>query len=137
MNLRYEICQDDFTRAGEVSADVKTRLKQMGADPEQIRRAVIALYEGEMNMVLHAGCGQVEVDIEPNRIHMVLEDQGPGIENVELAMQEGWSTATDAVRILGFGSGMGLPNMKKYTDIFAIESTPGKGTRVEMSVLLT
>ena len=114
IHLQYKISSDDFTRAGEASSNLKSRLKQMGVDPTIIRKVAIAMYEGEINMVIHAQGGVIDVDISPDEIKMVLTDVGPGIENIELAMQEGYSTAPDNVRSLGFGAGMGLPNMKKY-----------------------
>ena len=135
MTLQFEVPGDDFTRAGEASSAVKKRLKQLGFDPDTIRRVAIAMYEGEINMVIHANGGVIEVDISPKEIDMRLKDNGPGIESIELAMQEGYSTAPDNVRSLGFGAGMGLPNMKKYTDEMKIESELGVGTTVSMRVL--
>ena len=136
IRLTYEISPDDFTRAGEASSDVKKKLKQMGAGPEAIRKVAIAMYEGEINMVIHAKGGEIRVDITPEKIIMVLDDVGPGIPNVEQAMQAGFSTAPDEVRSLGFGAGMGLPNMKKYTDEIEVSSVVGQGTTVRMAVLL-
>lgn len=132
--LHYHVPGDDFTRAGEASGNVKRSLKQLGFPPDVIRRVSIALYEGEINMVIHAHGGEITVEITPDEILMSLEDQGPGIPDIELAMQEGWSTAKDEVRNLGFGAGMGLPNMKKYTDSMELTSTVGVGTTVRMSV---
>ena len=132
--LKYEVSPDDFTRAGEASSDVKSKLKQMGVPPDAVRKVAIAMYEGEINMVIHGGGGKITVEITPQEVSMALEDQGPGIPNVELAMQEGWSTAPDSVRNLGFGAGMGLPNMKKYTDEMEIKSQVGVGTTVLMKV---
>ncbi len=132
--MTYEVPADDFTRAGEASSSVKSRLKKMGVDPEIIRKVSIAMYEGEINMVIHASGGTINVTISPEEIVMVLRDQGPGIENIELAMQAGYSTAPDNIRSLGFGAGMGLPNMKKYSDEMKIESTIGVGTTVIMKV---
>ena len=125
---------DDFTRAGEASSDVKRKLKQLGYNPEAIRKVAIAMYEGEINMVIHAGGGEAIVDIDPRQVHVVLRDHGPGIPDVEKAMQEGWSTAPDNVRNLGFGAGMGLPNIKKYTDEFRIDTAVGEGTTLTMTV---
>lgn len=136
IRLEYEVSGDDFTRAGEASSDIKDKLKKMGLAPEKIRRVVIALYEGEINMVIHARGGTITVTVSPVQIDMVLTDSGPGIENIPLAMQEGYSTAPDNIRSLGFGAGMGLPNMKKYTDEMHITSKPGIGTTVTMKVLL-
>ena len=132
--LTYDISPDDFTRAGEASSDVKKKLKQMGAGPEAIRKVAIAMYEGEINMVIHAKGGEIRVDITPEKIIMVLDDVGPGIPNVEQAMQAGFSTAPDEVRSLGFGAGMGLPNMKKYTDSMEIDTRIGVGTKITMVV---
>ena len=132
ITLRYT--GDDFTRAGEASADVKRNLKRMGVDREAVRKAAIALYEGEINLAIHAGGGEITVTLTPDTIVMLLEDHGPGIPDIALAMSEGWSTAPDEVRSLGFGAGMGLPNMKKYSDRFDIQSTVGVGTTIRMEV---
>ncbi len=134
ISFHYDVPGDDFTRAGEASGSVKKALKKVGLAPDIIRNVAIAMYEGEINMVIHAGGGQIDVDIDPDAVRMVLKDQGPGIKDISLAMQEGWSTAPDDVRSLGFGAGMGLPNMKKYTDEMEIESTVGVGTTVTMTV---
>lgn len=134
IRLTYTVPGDDFTRAGEASADLKMRLKKLGMSPEAIRKVAIALYEGEINLAIHAGGGQIDVEVMPESIDMLITDEGPGIENLELAMREGWSTAPDEVRSLGFGAGMGLPNMKKYVDEFEIESAVGVGTKVHMIV---
>lgn len=134
--LTYDIPADDFTRAGEASSDVKRKLKQMGVGPDAIRKVAIAMYEGEINMVIHAKGGQIAVEITPEQIRMILADVGPGIPDVELAMQAGYSTAPDEVRSLGFGAGMGLPNMKKYTDEMSIDTRIGEGTTITMAVRL-
>lgn len=134
IHLEYDVPGDDFTRAGEASADLKAKLKKLGVPSDAVRRTAIALYEGEINLAIHAGGGHITVDVAPDTVDMVLEDKGPGIKNIELAMSEGYSTAPDEVRSLGFGAGMGLPNMKKYSDDFAIQSTVGVGTRVDMRV---
>ena len=134
--LTYDISPDDFTRAGEASSDVKSKLKQVGVSPAAIRKVAIAMYEGEINMVIHAEGGKITVEISPEQIRMILADKGPGIPNVEQAMQAGWSTAPDEVRSLGFGAGMGLPNMKKYTDEVNIGLTLGVGTTITMVVKL-
>lgn len=132
--LTYDISADDFTRAGEASSDVKRKLKQMGVAPEVIRKVAIAMYEGEINMVIHAKGGLITVEITPQQIKMILADVGPGIPDVELAMQAGYSTAPDEIRSLGFGAGMGLPNMKKYSDEMGIETRLGEGTTITMTV---
>ena len=136
ISFHYDVPGDDFTRAGEASSSIKKALKQVGLAPDIIRNVAIAMYEGEINMVIHAGGGEIDVDIAPDAVHMVLRDQGPGIQDISLAMQEGWSTAPDEVRSLGFGAGMGLPNMKKYTDEMKVESTAGVGTTVTMTVFI-
>lgn len=132
--MTYQVPADDFTRAGEASSNVKSKLKKMGVNPEIIRKVAIAMYEGEINMVIHAFGGKIDVIVSPEEIEMILMDQGPGIEDIELAMQAGYSTAPDNIRSLGFGAGMGLPNMKKYTDEMVVESELGVGTTVKMKV---
>ena len=134
LELKYVVPGDDFTRAGEASGDVKHKLKKIGYNPEAIRRVSIAMYEGEINMVIHAGGGEAEVNIDPDRVEILLIDHGPGIADVEKAMQAGYSTAPDNVRSLGFGAGMGLPNMKRYSDEMYIETEVGKGSTVRMIV---
>ena len=134
LELKYIVPGDDFTRAGEASGDVKHKLKKIGYNPDAIRRVSIAMYEGEINMVIHAGGGEAEVNIDPDRVEILLIDHGPGIADVEKAMQAGFSTAPDNIRSLGFGAGMGLPNMKRYTDDMKIETALGKGTKITMQV---
>ena len=134
LKLHFNVDGDDFTSAGEASAEVKKRLRLMGYDPEIIRRVSIAMYEGEINMVIHAGGGQADVSVYSDKIEIVLEDKGPGIPDSSLAMSEGFSTAPDTVRSLGFGAGMGLPNMKRYSDELKLESEVGTGTKVTMIV---
>ncbi len=136
ITMSYEVPGGDFTRAGEASSSLKGSLKKMNVDPDIIRRVAIAMYEGEINMVIHANGGKIDVIISPDEIEMILTDEGPGIEDIELAMQAGYSTAPDNIRTLGFGAGMGLPNMKKYTDEMKIESQVGVGTTVRMKVKL-
>ena len=136
LHLTYQVPGDDFTRAGEASGDVKHKLKKLGYEPDAVRRVSIAMYEGEINMVIHANGGEAVVDIDPDRVDIVLKDTGPGIADVEQAMQAGWSTAPDNVRALGFGAGMGLPNMKKYTDEMVIDTRIGEGTTITMAVKL-
>ena len=134
ITLHYDVPGDDFTRAGEASGNVKTHLKKLGFDPAVVRNVVIVLYEAEINMVIHAGGGEIDVEIDPDQIRMVLTDHGPGIPDISLAMQEGYSTAPDNVRALGFGAGMGLPNIKKYTDDMQIETEIGVGTTMRLRV---
>jgi len=134
LKLQYIISDEDFTRAGEASGDVKSKLKMMGVDPEVIRKVSIAMYEGEINMVIHANGGVIDVIITTTDITMILKDKGPGIKDLDLAMQAGYSTASENVRALGFGAGMGLPNMKKYSDEMKIDTEIGVGTTVTMKV---
>ena len=134
LKLHFYVPGDDFTRAGEASGSVKKTLKDLGFNPEVVRKTVIALYEAEINLVIHAGGGEIDVEISPQCIDMVLTDKGPGIPDVELAMKEGYSTAPDNVRSLGFGAGMGLPNIKKYTDDMKIDSVVGEGTTMYLKV---
>ena len=132
--LSYEVDGDNFTCAGDASASVKRKLRWLGLPPEVIRRASIAMYEGEINMVIHAGGGTATVTVAPDRIIIVLAAHGPGIPDVGLAMKEGYSTAPDSVRDLGFGAGMGLPNMKRYTDEMKIDTVVGEGTTITMVI---
>ena len=134
LKFHFVIDGDNFTSAGEASVEVKKKLRQLGFPPDVIRRVSIAMYEGEINMVIHARGGVADVLVYPDRIVIILEDHGPGIEDIDLAMQEGYSTAPDSVRALGFGAGMGLPNMKRYTEEMHIESTLGDGTTITMVV---
>ena len=137
LEFTYEISDDDFTRAGEASSDFKKKLKKLGVSPDVIRRVSIALYEGEINMVIHANGGVAEVLVSEDAVEIILKDQGPGIPNVEQAMQEGFSTAPSSIQSLGFGAGMGLPNMKRYTDTLEIETEVGVGTTITMTVLVS
>lgn len=134
MKLHYTVDADDFTVAGEASGAVKKVLKQLGFSPEIIRKVAVAMYECEINMVIHADGGVIDVEITPEKIRMIHSDKGPGIKDIEKAMQEGFSTADDKVRELGFGAGMGLPNMKRYTDEMNITTKIGEGTVVDMTV---
>ena len=136
MTFKYKVDGEDFTRAGEASSNVKGKLKQMGVNPEVVRKVAIAMYEGEINMVVHAKGGDITVKVTPTEIIMVLKDVGPGIPDVEKAMQAGFSTATENIRSLGFGAGMGLPNMKKYSDELLIDTELGVGTTVTMKVYI-
>ena len=134
LHFHYDVDGENFTSAGEASVQVKKHLRQIGVNPETIRRVSIAMYEGEINMVIHACGGAADVYVDPESITIVLEDHGPGIADVSLAMQEGFSTAPDNIRTLGFGAGMGLPNMKRYTDDMKIDTELGKGTTITMKV---
>ena len=132
--FHFEVDGSDFTSAGTASVAVKKSLRQLGLPSEVIRKLSIAMYEGEINMVIHAGGGVADVTVEDGCIKIVLTDHGPGIADIEKAMEEGFSTAQDNIRSLGFGAGMGLPNMKRYTDEMQIDSTVGVGTVITMKV---
>lgn len=132
--FQFDVDGENFTSAGQASVQVKKNLRQLGIDPETIRRVSIAMYEGEINMVIHAKGGEAEVIVSDECIEIILTDKGPGIANIEQAMQEGFSTAPDNIRSLGFGAGMGLPNMKRYTDYMQIDSVVGEGTTITMRV---
>ncbi len=134
LTFTFNVDGDDFTSAGQASVQIKKILRELGVNSEVIRRVSVAMYEGEINMVIHAGGGVAEVVVRKDHIEIILDDKGPGIADIEQAMQEGFSTAPDQIRSLGFGAGMGLPNMKRYTDYMHIESTVGVGTRVVMRV---
>ena len=136
VRFHFVVDGEDFTSAGQASVQVKKNLRRLGIPPEIIRKISIAMYEGEINMVIHANGGEAEVLVYEDRIEMILTDRGPGIANIDEAMKEGYSTAPDNVRSLGFGAGMGLPNMKRYTDGMKIESVVGEGTTITMTVLL-
>ena len=130
----YVVDGDDFTSAGQASVMVKKNLSRIGFPPDIIRRVSIAMYEGEINMVIHAHGGKADVIVHDDCIEIILKDTGPGISDIPRAMQEGFSTAPDNIRSLGFGAGMGLPNMKRYTDSMEIDSTVGVGTTITMKV---
>ena len=132
--FNFNVDGEDFTSAGQASVQIKKNLRQLGIDAEIIRRVSIAMYEGEINMVIHAGGGRATVKVYEGYIEIILADKGPGIKDIDLAMQEGYSTAPDSIRSLGFGAGMGLPNMKKYTDSMTIDSEIGVGTTITMKV---
>ena len=132
--LNYTVSDEDFSTAGEASAAVKKTLKRLGFSPDVVRRVAIAMYEGEINMVIHANGGTATVEINQQSILITLADRGPGIKNIDLAMQEGYSTAPDEVRNLGFGAGMGLPNIKRYSDDLKIETEMGVGTTLKIRI---
>ena len=132
MHYTFDIEKGNFTNAGNASGSVKKTLKQLNVDPASIKRIVVALYEAEINAVAHAYGGKIDIDIDGDKIVMVVADQGPGIPNIELAMTEGYSTASQKVREMGFGAGMGLPNIKNNTDTLNIQSEVGKGTTIEL-----
>jgi anti-sigma regulatory factor (Ser/Thr protein kinase) len=136
LHFTYETSTDDFTRAGEASSDIKGKLKQLGVDPTVIRKVAIAMYEGEINMVIHANGGTIDVDVSDADVAIVMKDVGPGIADIDKAMEAGYSTAPDKIRALGFGAGMGLPNMQRNSDEMHIESVVGVGTTVTMKINL-
>ena len=130
----FAISGRDFSNAGTVSTQIKSILKEIGFEPPIIRRAAIASYEAEMNVVMYAYRAVVRLSATPNKIHISFEDEGRGIPDIELAMQEGYSTATHQMREMGFGAGMGLPNIKKNSDAFEITSELGKGTKLDITI---
>lgn len=132
----FAISGGDFTDAGRASTEIKAILKEIGVGPEVIRRVAIAAYEGEMNVVMYAQQGIMTLRVTPKEIGIVIEDEGPGIPDIELAMQEGYSTASDEMREMGFGAGMGLPNIKRNSDQFSIDSAVGRGTTVSVMVFI-
>lgn len=136
VKFHFDVDGSDFSSAGAASVTVKKKLRQLGYSPEVIRRVSIAMYEGEINMVIHANGGTADVEAGDDKIVIILSDKGPGIPDVELALQAGYSTAKDHIRNLGFGAGMGLPNMIKYTDDMRIDTVVGEGTTITMTVLL-
>lgn len=132
MQLEYEVSAEDFSSAGEASSNIKKVLRQLGTDNALIRRVAICTYEAEINIAIHSLGGQISVNVCSDRIEIVAQDRGPGIADIDLAMKSGYSTASSAVRELGFGAGMGLPNMKKCSDVFQIESKVNEYTYVKM-----
>lgn len=136
LNMHFFIDGEDFTVAGEASTAVKMKLKKLGIQPDVVRKVAIAMYEAEINTVIHGGGGEAEVAIESDKITVKFIDHGKGIPDVEMAMREGFSTAPDNVRNLGFGAGMGLPNIKKYSDEMYIDTEVGKGTTITIIIYL-
>lgn len=134
MHLEYQVYEADFVNAGAASSAIKKTLKQLNVSPQIVKRVVVALYEAEVNAIAHAYGGMIYADIEPNKIKLKVEDKGPGIPDIDWAMQEGNSTASPEVRNMGFGAGMGLPNIQKNVDKLNVQSTVGVGTTVEMEV---
>ena len=132
----YHVEADDFTRAGEASADIKRRLKQLGVSSAVLRRVAVASYEVELNLVIHSDGGDLTLLVDQDGVHLISRDVGPGIADIDQAMREGYSTANEEARSMGFGAGMGLPNMKRNADQFAIESALGAGTTIEMTFRL-
>ena len=136
MFKKYAISGDDFSLAGEASSDFKALLKKLGVPTDTIRRVSIAMYEAEINTIVHGGGGTCVAEIDGGKIKITFSDHGPGISDISMAMREGFSTATDRIRELGFGAGMGLPNIKKYTDELIIDSKIGEGTTVTLIINL-
>ncbi|MDD3832197.1 MAG: ATP-binding protein [Clostridia bacterium] len=134
LHLEFTVEGNNFLSAGSASDEVKNTLKKLGIKAQAVRRVAIAMYEGEINMVIHAGGGNAYVDMFADHIKIVLADTGKGIEDIQLAMQAGYSTAPEDILALGFGAGMGLPNMIKYSDRFDIQSTIGEGTTITMEI---
>ncbi|MBQ6949975.1 MAG: anti-sigma regulatory factor [Clostridia bacterium] len=128
----YPVNADDYTCAGEASADIKRKLKQLGVDSKVLRRVSVASYEVELNLVIHSDGGELIMDVDEGGVTLISRDVGPGIPDIQMAMREGYSTADEEARSLGFGAGMGLPNMKRNADDFSIESEVGKGTCITM-----
>lgn len=136
MKLTYSIPSMDFSAAGKASTDVKKTLARLGLDRDLVKRIAVAMYEGEMNIAIHGGGGTAEIEFSPDRIDILLSDRGPGIADIGLAMTEGFSTASEEVRSMGFGAGMGLPNMRRNADEMTVESRVGEGTSVRMRFFL-
>ena len=126
----------NFLNAGRASTQIKAMLKELGLDPALVRRVAIAAYEAEMNVVMYASRATMTFSVTPEQIRILVDDQGPGIPDIATAMQEGYSTATKEMREMGFGAGMGLPNIKRNADEFTVESTPGKGTRLDITIYI-
>ncbi len=137
MHLEYQVYEADFVNAGAASSAIKKTLKQLNVSPQIVKRVVVALYEAEVNAIAHAYGGMIYADIEPDKIILKVEDKGPGIPDIDWAMQEGNSTASPEVRNMGFGAGMGLPNIQKNVDKLNVTSNVGVGTTVEMEVNFT
>ncbi len=135
VKLSFQIRGSDFVNAGEASSNTKKALSRIGLNPSVVKRAAIAMYEAELNAMIHAGGGQADVEIFPDHVVIQIADRGPGIPDVDLAMQAGWSTAPDIAREMGFGAGMGLPNIKKHADDMRIETIVGQGTTITIHIL--
>lgn len=132
MQLKYKIAGGDFANAGNAASSLKKVLRQLNLSPEIIKKIVISVYEGEVNIVAHAYAGEITIDIDKEKLRILLKDSGPGIPDIDKAMEAGFSTASPQVREMGFGAGMGLPNIKKNSDILNIRSVPGEGTELEL-----
>lgn len=136
MDFHYIISGEDYNQAGHASSEMKKKLKQLGLPPQLVKRTAVAMYEAEINMVVHAQGGKADISIDDKKITIIMSDNGPGIPNIELAMKEGWSTASKTAQELGFGAGMGLSNMKKNSDYIDIKTKIGVGTTVTMKIFL-
>lgn len=134
ISLQFELKSHDFVQAGEASSEIRRRLKKLGFASDVVRRAAIAAYEAEMNVIIHARRGRLQVEITPRQILIIAQDEGPGISNIHQAMQEGFTTAPDMIRELGFGAGMGLPNIRRFADEFNISSCAGEGTSLKIVI---
>lgn len=134
ISLHYDIISGDYIKAGEASSDIKKALMQLGLKNDTVRRVCVASYEAEINIVIHSRGGEIDVSIFEDKIIIIAKDRGPGIKNIDLAMREGYSTASDNAREMGFGAGMGLPNIKKNCDELKIDSQYGKYTEIEMTI---
>ncbi|GKX28884.1 hypothetical protein SH1V18_13640 [Vallitalea longa] len=132
MKIHYDVEGGEFISAGVASSKLKKTLKQLGISPNVIRKVSICMYEAEINMVIHADGGVIDVEITPENIEILIKDEGPGIEDLDLAMQVGYSTASSKAREMGFGAGMGLPNIKRHSDGMKIETKVGEGTKLEL-----
>ena len=130
--ISYPVAAADYTDAGKASTDIKRKLKQLGVGGDVLRRVAVASYEVELNLVIHSLGGELTLTVFPDAVRLVSSDVGPGIPDLEMAMREGFSTANEEARSMGFGAGMGLPNMKRNADDFSIESEVGKGTTITM-----
>ncbi len=134
IKLHYTVKKGDFSHAGNVSSNIKQQLKLLGLPLQIIKRSVVSIYEAEINQIAHAYGGEIDVEIDEEKIVAYVEDDGPGISDIELVMEKGYSTASEEVRQMGFGAGMGLPNIKKNADEFTIESELGKGTKLKILI---
>lgn len=134
VRLNYNIDANDFSSAGEASSSTKSTMTRLGINPSIIKKVAISMYEAEINAIIHAGGGQAYVEITPEQVVVIISDNGPGIPDIDLAMQAGFSTASDSVRDMGFGAGMGLPNIERYSDELVIESKIGVGTKLTIKV---
>lgn len=132
----FQLIGGNFSKAGEASIQLKQKLVELGFNADIVRKAAIVTFEAEMNVIIYAAAGWLRYHITPDQLKVIVEDMGPGIEDIELAMQDGYSTAPEWVREMGWGAGMGLPNMKKNSDVFKIDSVVGEGTTVEMIIYI-